>query len=315
MPPPPFLPAILSISSINTIPDCSTCFIASSTTLSISTRCPASSWARSLRASFTLTFLFFEFLGIIEPIISFKLTPISSMPVFEKISTMGIAALSETLRSTNLPSNFPLCNITRNFSRVEDFSTGLVTISICLFAASSSSSSLVGPDFGKRRSRTLSSAICLAFPLTASCSLDFNLFTVSSTISLIIDSTSRPTYPISVNFVASTLEKGESVKLASRLAISVFPTPVGPIRIIFFGAISSLRSSGTCFRLQRFLNATATERFASFCPIIYLSNSITVSDGLRLLIIFYSNYFLLWRIIRHGKFHYDSHSVIITIIN
>ena len=60
-----------------------------------------------------------------------------------------------------------------------------------------------------------------------------------------MDSTSRPTYPTSVYLVASTFKKGAPHSLAKRLAISVFPTPVGPIISMFLGAISSLTSSAS----------------------------------------------------------------------
>jgi hypothetical protein len=65
---------------------------------------------------------------------------------------------------------------------------------------------------------------------------------------------------------ASTLRKGAAASLASRRAISVFPTPVGPIMMMFLGAISSRRSSRTCWRRQRFLSAIATARLALRCP-------------------------------------------------
>src|SRR3989442_15550242 len=66
----------------------------------------------------------------------------------------------------------------------------------------------------------------------------------TSTSSRTIDSTSRPTYPTSVNFDASTLRKGAPARRARRRAISVFPTPVGPIMMMLFGRISSRISSG-----------------------------------------------------------------------
>ena len=80
----------------------------------------------------------------------------------------------------------------------------------------------------------------------ASCALSFTLRISISRVCLIlisvrsriIVSTSRPTYPTSVNFVASILMNGASANLASRRAISVLPTPVGPIIKIFFGVIS-----------------------------------------------------------------------------
>ena len=71
------------------------------------------------------------------------------------------------------------------------------------------------------------------------------IFTAASARSRIIDSTSRPTYPTSVNFVASTFIKGASARRARRLAISVLPTPVGPIMRMFFGVISYLKSAST----------------------------------------------------------------------
>ena len=73
-----------------------------------------------------------------------------------------------------------------------------------------------------------------------------------------ICSTSRPTYPTSVNLVASTLIKGASASFANLRAISVFPTPVGPIIRIFFGRISSLRAPLTCCLRHLFLSAIAT---------------------------------------------------------
>jgi hypothetical protein len=97
-----------------------------------------------------------------------------------------------------------------------------------------------------------------------------------------MDSTSRPTYPTSVNLEASTFEKGESVSIESRRAISVLPTPVGPIRMMFLGAISSRSSSSTCCRRHRFRSATATDLLALSWPMMYLSNSVTISDGFKL---------------------------------
>jgi len=83
---------------------------------------------------------------------------------------------------------------------------------------------------------------------------------------------------------ASIFRKGDWASLASLLAISVLPTPVGPIIIIFLGAISYLRSSGTCCLLHLFLKAIATALFAFFCPIIYLSSSATISLGVKIYI-------------------------------
>ena len=69
-----------------------------------------------------------------------------------------------------------------------------------------------------------------------------------------------------MNFEASTLMKGACASLASRREISVFPTPVGPIMMMFFGAISSRSGSGTCIRRQRLRSAIATARLAARWP-------------------------------------------------
>jgi hypothetical protein len=66
--------------------------------------------------------------------------------------------------------------------------------------------------------------------------------------------------------LASTLRNGARASRASRRAISVLPTPVGPIMMMFFGAISSRRSPSTCWRRQRLRIATATARLASRWP-------------------------------------------------
>ncbi len=54
-------------------------------------------------------------------------------------------------------------------------------------------------------------------------------------------STSSPTYPASVMFVASAMAKGTFKILAKVLAKSVLPEPVGPIsRILLFSISTSL---------------------------------------------------------------------------
>ena len=65
-----------------------------------------------------------------------------------------------------------------------------------------------------------------------------------------------------MNFVASTLTKGALANLANLRAISVLPTPVGPIMSIFFGVTSDLKSRSRFMRRQRFLRAIATDRLA-----------------------------------------------------
>src|SRR5580700_1596452 len=73
--------------------------------------------------------------------------------------------------------------------------------------------------------------------------------------------------------------KGALASRASLRAISVLPTPVGPIIRMFFGVISWRRPSATCWRRQRLRRAIATARFAAFWPTMCLSNSSTISRG------------------------------------
>src|SRR6266513_2344446 len=73
--------------------------------------------------------------------------------------------------------------------------------------------------------------------------------------------------------------KGASASRARRRAISVLPTPVGPIIRMFLGVISCRRGSATCCRRQRFLSAIATARFARVWPTMCLSSSWTISWG------------------------------------
>src|SRR5690606_33943683 len=75
--------------------------------------------------------------------------------------------------------------------------------------------------------------------------------------------------------------KGAPARRASRRAISVLPTPVGPIMMMLLGMISSRMSSGAWRRRQRFRRAMATLRFASSCPMTYLSRAATIWRGVR----------------------------------
>src|SRR5688500_15706457 len=77
---------------------------------------------------------------------------------------------------------------------------------------------------------------------------------------------------------------GASARRARRRAISVLPTPVGPIIRMFFGVISWRSGSGTCWRRQRLRKAMATARFALSWPTMYLSSSWTISCGVMPLI-------------------------------
>src|SRR5512133_2929833 len=73
--------------------------------------------------------------------------------------------------------------------------------------------------------------------------------------------------------------KGASASFARRRAISVLPTPVGPIISMFFGVISWRSGAATCCRRQRFLSAMATARLARSWPMMCLSSSWTISCG------------------------------------
>src|SRR5262249_19410765 len=76
---------------------------------------------------------------------------------------------------------------------------------------------------------------------------------------------------------------GAPTSWASRRAISVLPTPVGPIMMMFLGVTSLRRSGGSCCRRQRLRIATATARLAASCPTMYRSNSATICRGVRLI--------------------------------
>jgi hypothetical protein len=87
--------------------------------------------------------------------------------------------------------------------------------------------------------------------------------------------------PTSVNFEASTFTNGAPASLASRRAISVFPLPVGPMRMMLFDAISGRTASGARCRRQRLRSAMATAFFASPWPTMYRSSSATIWRGVR----------------------------------
>ena len=63
-----------------------------------------------------------------------------------------------------------------------------------------------------------------------------------------VESMIRDLVDVAVNLEASTLTKGAPASRARRRAISVFPTPVGPIMRMLLGRISSRISSGACRR-------------------------------------------------------------------
>src|SRR5947207_12816551 len=75
--------------------------------------------------------------------------------------------------------------------------------------------------------------------------------------------------------------KGAPMSWARRRAISVLPTPVGPIMMMFLGVTSLRNSGGSCCRRQRLRMAIATARLAAFWPMMYLSSSATTWRGVR----------------------------------
>ena len=199
------------------------------------------------------------------------------------ISNAGIdfsRTSSSTMRSSSLPSR----SCWRNFSRVREpgspaRSGSLPRLNpICWSCAAGRGGTCAGIE-GSSRSSRRSSAFNSALSVTSSSFSSRTMSMAISTRSRTIDSTSRPTYPTSVNFDASTFMKGEFASFARRRAISVLPTPVGPIMMMFLGMTSSASSAGSFWRRMRLRSAMATARFAWFCPTTYLSSSRTISRG------------------------------------
>ena len=138
-----------------------------------------------------------------------------------------------------------------------------------------------GSSRSSRRSSTRSLGALLARPPRARCA---PCSPPASTRSRTMDSTSRPDVAHLGELAdASTLTKGAPASRARRRAISVFPTPVGPIMMMLLGRISSRSSSSTCWRRQRLRSAMATAFLASFCPTMYLSSSATICARRELL--------------------------------
>ena len=76
-------------------------------------------------------------------------------------------------------------------------------------------------------------------------------------------------------------ERGRRRAGPARRAISVLPTPVGPIMMMFLGVTSLRISAGSCCRRQRLRMAMATARLAASWPTMYLSSSATISRGVK----------------------------------
>lgn len=98
-----------------------------------------------------------------------------------------------------------------------------------------------------------------------------------------IEVTSLPTYPTSVYFVAYTLIKGASLKLANVLHNYVFPHPVGPSINILLGLTECLTSKGILNLLNLSLKAMARICLASSCPITFLLSYSMILGGVNTL--------------------------------
>src|SRR5882762_1260133 len=180
-----------------------------------------------------------------------------------------------TVRSSSLPSR----NCWRSFSRVRLCDSPPDEVAPSSTKPPVELSAGLGVAGGRRISSKRSSALSSALSATSSSFSSRTISMASSTRSRTMDSTSRPTYPTSVNLEASTLRNGEFESLARRRAISVLPTPVGPIMMMFLGMISSASSGVSFWRRMRFRKAMATARLAAFWPTTYLSSSATISRG------------------------------------
>mmetsp|Transcript_32207 Transcript_32207/g.78859 ORF Transcript_32207/g.78859 Transcript_32207/m.78859 type:complete len:299 (+) Transcript_32207:502-1398(+) len=239
----------LSISSMNTIPSCAAERSASLTIISSLATFSTSACSRYVRASCTRIFCFCVDAAAAWPGITTRIT--LSRPVAP--ASLNSIGFGLTSTSTTCVSSSPL----RSSSRMVG-------------------SSRAEPS--SRRSRRCSTrcCTCLRWRLATRC-LVWLMATV--TRSLMIVSTSRPWKPTSVNLVASTLRNGASTSVAMRRAISVLPTPVGPIMRMFFGIISSLRSPSMRCRRHRLRSAMATARFACDWPTMCWLSRSTVAGG------------------------------------
>ena len=172
--------AILSISSMKTMPCCSTASRARALSSSSLTRRTASSSRISFRASATFSLRVF-FLPLLMPENRFcNWLVISSMPGGAMISTP--AGLSATSMSISLSSSWPSRRRLRNSWRV-----------LLSSRAGSSPKPMAGRAAGSRASRMRSSAASSARYLTFWISCSRSIFTAASARSRMIDSTSRPT--------------------------------------------------------------------------------------------------------------------------
>ena len=198
------------------------------TTFSMSTSPWASSWTRISMASGILIFRRLVFLGSRLPNMSLKLYPHLFHADIGKNLHHGGASVGNfhvhkplvKLAGRSIRLSFsrvaaPLSSIAAKADRYR-----LPVHGVLPHAWGPVFSAAAGPAFSPRQYGGL-------FPEPPPVLSLLSWPTVCSSISRTIDSTSRPTYPTSVNLDASTLINGESVSLESRRAISVLPTPGG----------------------------------------------------------------------------------------
>ena len=185
----PSRPAILSISSMKTIPDSSTRRIASLMAASMSISRLASSCASASSASGTGMRVFFVFFGMMFWKRSRSPCSTSSMPCGVITSIMGDAGRVSSI-STVRSSSFPSRSMRRSFSRVADSSAVGAARSVSPPTAWMRRSMRTG---GSSRSSRRSSASSRARTRTFSFSSSRTRLTAISVRSRMIDSTSRPT--------------------------------------------------------------------------------------------------------------------------
>ena len=205
--PAPFA-AILSISSMKTMPSCSALSIASRTTASMSTSFSDSSFERMRLASRTVTLRAFVFLGRTPPNISFRFR---SIPIASMVSLP--VAVSATSISIISSSSRPACKSLIILFRLEICSAVCSSVGSFFLTATpvsppgvSEPNSFASPSeklsagfgvcfagFPQRISTMRFSAAASAASLTSSVRFAFTRRMEASTRSRIMESTSRPT--------------------------------------------------------------------------------------------------------------------------
>ena len=176
--------AILSISSRNTMPDCSVRWIAACVIFSLSTSFSVSWSIRIFRAILTVTFLCFVSSGIIFSSMFDISGSIWSIPIFANMTDACGLLFCDI--STSLLSSFPESSCSRMRFRVDSRRSAEAWVSTkpCSLVTSGRG--------GKSRSMSFSSAAFFALTLTSLACLACSSFRALSRRSRIMDSTSLP---------------------------------------------------------------------------------------------------------------------------